>query len=251
MSTLLARALRRLGLFSVLALGVACSTAADPEPDDEPGDSDPGINDERLVTRWSLPASVAKAGAQYSVEYDNPPSWNKGKNCSGTFTSGAKELGYHIKTNFSKVTSVGGYSCRQNTANKSQTSVHGTGRAIDIMIKPVNGKANSAAGDAIANWLVTHADEIGVQYVIWNRTAWNIQKPAFTQNPYWNQYESYNTDQNNRYFGNAGLTYKINDWLSADVRVFSDYLNHLDEVRSAKGFFVGSYAKRVAINNET
>ncbi len=84
----------------------------------------------------------------------------------------------------------------------------------------------------------------------WNRTAWNIQKPAFTQNPYWNQYESYNTDQNNRYFGNAGLTYKINDWLSADVRVFSDYLNHLDEVRSAKGFFVGSYAKRAVINNE-
>ena len=84
----------------------------------------------------------------------------------------------------------------------------------------------------------------------WNRTAWNIQKPAFTQNPYWNQYENYNTDQNNRYFGNAGLTYKFTDWLSADVRVFSDYLNHLDETRSAKGFFVGSYAKRVAINNE-
>jgi TonB-linked SusC/RagA family outer membrane protein len=84
----------------------------------------------------------------------------------------------------------------------------------------------------------------------WNRTAWNIQKPAFTQNPYWNQYENYNTDQNNRYFGNAGLTYKITDWLSADVRVFSDYLNHLDEVRSAKGFFVGSYAKRVLVNNE-
>jgi TonB-linked SusC/RagA family outer membrane protein len=84
----------------------------------------------------------------------------------------------------------------------------------------------------------------------WNRTAWNIQKPAFTQNPYWNQYENYNTDQNNRYFGNAGLTYKLTDWLSADVRVFSDYLNHLDETRSAKGFFVGSYAKRVAINNE-
>ncbi|GAB3990681.1 SusC/RagA family TonB-linked outer membrane protein [Spirosoma daeguense] len=84
----------------------------------------------------------------------------------------------------------------------------------------------------------------------WNRTAWNIQKPAFTQNPYWNQYESFNTDQNNRYFGNAGLTYKITDWLSTDVRVFSDYLNHLDEVRSAKGFFVGSYAKRVAVYNE-
>lgn len=85
----------------------------------------------------------------------------------------------------------------------------------------------------------------------WNRTAWNIQKPAFTQNPYWNQYENYNTDQNTRYFGNAGLTYKIIEGLSADVRVFSDYLNHLDEVRSAKGFFVGSYAKRVAVYHES
>lgn len=84
----------------------------------------------------------------------------------------------------------------------------------------------------------------------WNRTAWNIQKPAFTQNPYWNQYENYNTDQNNRYFGNAGLTYKLTDWLSADVRVFSDFLSHLDEVRSAKGFFVGSYAKRMMSYNE-
>ncbi|GAB3249939.1 SusC/RagA family TonB-linked outer membrane protein [Larkinella harenae] len=85
----------------------------------------------------------------------------------------------------------------------------------------------------------------------WNRTAWNIQKPAFTQNPYWNQYENYNTDQNTRYFGNAGLTYKINDWLSTDLRVFSDYLNHLDETRNAKGFFVGGYTKRVAVNHET
>lgn len=84
----------------------------------------------------------------------------------------------------------------------------------------------------------------------WNRTAWNIQKPAFTQNPYWNQYENYNTDNNNRYYGNAGLTYQLTDWLSADVRVFSDYFSHLDEVRAAKGFFVGSYAKRTLLNNE-
>lgn len=84
----------------------------------------------------------------------------------------------------------------------------------------------------------------------WNRTAWNIQKPAFTQNPYWNQYENYNTDNNNRYYGNAGLTYKLTNWLSADMRVYSDYLHHMDEVRSAKGYFVGSYAKRVVINRE-
>lgn len=84
----------------------------------------------------------------------------------------------------------------------------------------------------------------------WNRTAWNNQKPAFTQNPYWNQYENYNTDHNNRYYGNAGLTYQLTSWLSADARVYSDFLHHLDEVRSAKGYFVGSYAKRVMMNRE-
>ncbi len=84
----------------------------------------------------------------------------------------------------------------------------------------------------------------------WNRTAWNIQQPAFTQSPYWNQYENYNTDENNRYFGNAGLTYQLADGLSADLRVFSDYYHHLDEVRTAKGFFVGSYARRVLLNRE-
>lgn len=85
----------------------------------------------------------------------------------------------------------------------------------------------------------------------WNRRAWNIQRPAFTQSPYWNQYENYATDNNKRYYGNAGLTYKFSKDLSADVRIFSDDLNHLDETRSAKGFFVGSYAKRNFIFNET
>ncbi|WP_345027431.1 SusC/RagA family TonB-linked outer membrane protein [Ravibacter arvi] len=84
----------------------------------------------------------------------------------------------------------------------------------------------------------------------WNRTAWNIQKPAFTQNPYWNQYENYNTDNNNRYFGNAGLTYQLTNWLSADMRVYSDFLTHLDEIRAAKGFFVGSYERRNMTNRE-
>lgn len=84
----------------------------------------------------------------------------------------------------------------------------------------------------------------------WNRRAWNIQQPAFTQSPYWNQYENYATDDNKRYYGNAGLTYKFSDFLSADIRVFSDFFSHVDERRSAKGFFVGSYQKRQLEYNE-
>ncbi len=78
----------------------------------------------------------------------------------------------------------------------------------------------------------------------WNRAAWNNPMPVSAQNPYWNLYESYNTDRNNRYFGNAGFTYKISGWLSADARVFSDFLDHMDELKSAKDYFTGGYNRR-------
>ena len=85
----------------------------------------------------------------------------------------------------------------------------------------------------------------------WNRRAWNIQRPAFTQSPYWNQYKNFPTDHNRRYFGNAGLNYKLAEGLRADVRIFSDFLNHLDEERAAKGFFAGRYRKRQLTYSET
>lgn len=84
----------------------------------------------------------------------------------------------------------------------------------------------------------------------WNRTSWDNPVPVSAQNPYWNQYENYNTDRNDRYYGNAGFSYKITDWLTADARVFSDFLTHIDEVRSAKGLFVGGYTRRDLTYNE-
>ncbi|MGE5865435.1 MAG: peptidoglycan-binding protein [Rhizobacter sp.] len=124
--------------------------------------------------RWAIPASVREAAQAQYVRYDSPPAWagNPG-NCTGTFTDGARILKEYIEQNFSGVTSIGGYSCRANTANTAETSVHGVGRALDIMITPVGGRANAAVGDRIANWLLQNAAAIGVQYVIWNRVRWN------------------------------------------------------------------------------
>ena len=123
--------------------------------------------------RWVLPDSVRASGEQQFVRYDNPPPWNNGNNCTRSFTAGARELGDHIRATFRGVSSIGGYKCRQNTANPAQTSVHGTGRAIDIMISPINGRANSTVGDPIANWLIQNAGRIGIQYIIWNHVQWN------------------------------------------------------------------------------
>ncbi len=124
--------------------------------------------------QWVLPAAVRAAGDAQYVRYDSPPAWagNPG-NCTGRFTAGAATLQQYILSNFPGVTSIGGYSCRPNTATPSETSVHGTGRALDIMISTVGGKANGAVGDRIANWLVENAQAIGVQYLIWNRVRWS------------------------------------------------------------------------------
>lgn len=121
---------------------------------------------------WKLPPEIQAAGDAQTVRYDSPLPWANGANCTGTFTDGAVELRRYIMATFG-VHEIYGYDCRANSATPSQTSVHGVGRALDIMIPPVGGRANSAAGDPIANWLVQNAAKIGVQYIIWNRVQWS------------------------------------------------------------------------------
>jgi hypothetical protein len=134
--------------------------------------------------RWILPDAVRIVGDQQHVAYDPAPEWATGTNCSRQFTAGADELGRYILAQHPGVTHIGGYACRQNTANAAETSVHGTGRAIDVMIPPLGTAANTPVGDPIANWLVQHATAIGVQYVIWNRSSWGGHYKAPKQRSY-------------------------------------------------------------------
>jgi TonB-linked SusC/RagA family outer membrane protein len=43
----------------------------------------------------------------------------------------------------------------------------------------------------------------------WNRTAWNDPTPAYSNNPYWSRYMSWQNDSRNRVYGNLGFSYKI------------------------------------------
>lgn len=121
---------------------------------------------------WSLPADVRAAGERQFISYDSPPPWNGGANCGGGLLEGTRQVGEYLLRRFPQIRFYGGYACRQNTGNLSQTSVHGTGRALDLMLPLDGGEADNGKGDPIANWLVLHAREIGVQYVIWDRWDW-------------------------------------------------------------------------------
>ncbi len=122
--------------------------------------------------RWVAPADVTAVGDRQNVGYDDAPPWNGGANCGGSFRPGARALGDHLRANFPGVHQVQGYNCRPNTANTSQTSVHGTGRAIDVMVRTSGGDADNDAGDPVAHWLMQNAEAIGVQIIIWDRSTW-------------------------------------------------------------------------------
>ncbi|QED28673.1 hypothetical protein FRD01_15805 [Microvenator marinus] len=122
--------------------------------------------------RWIPPASVlAIANTQY-VSYTGSPS-----SCSGTFRAGTREVAEFLKRNF-QATSYGGYACRANTANPSQYSVHASGRAIDLFVPLHSGDADNDKGDPIANYLIRNAVNLGVEFIVWDRTSWGASRAA-------------------------------------------------------------------------
>jgi hypothetical protein len=123
---------------------------------------------------WVVPEDVRRAGEAQTIAYDDAPPWEEsGRNCAGRLSEGARVLRGYLLDNFPGIREIGGYNCRQNSASPNKLSVHGTGRALDIMLPTIGGRANSTIGDPIANWLVVNASAIGVQYLIWNRVRWS------------------------------------------------------------------------------
>lgn len=107
------------------------------------------------------------------VEYTPDPPWDGGSNCAPNMLPSVRNLGAALAARFPAIVQVQGYDCRPNSASPSRTSVHGTGRAIDLMVS--NGDVR---GDEIGDWLIEHAAELGVQVVIWRGTIWSTAHEA-------------------------------------------------------------------------
>ncbi len=128
-----------------------------------------------IAGAWRMPPEVHAAGQRQYVPYVGAGPW---PSCSpsGTLSEATRALGDYLRRIFAGVSSYGGYSCRPNTANTSQTSVHGTGRAIDVFIPTIGGQADNSKGDPVANWLVQNAQRLGVQYIVWDRSEWGAHR---------------------------------------------------------------------------
>jgi hypothetical protein len=126
-----------------------------------------------VAGNWSLPPGTNVIGDQQHVEYDSAPAWTGTDSCAGGLRPGARALQAYLSTHFTDISKIGGYSCRQNTADATKMSVHGTGRALDVVIPKSGDTADNDLGDPLANWLVENAERIGVQLIIWDRTGWH------------------------------------------------------------------------------
>lgn len=53
---------------------------------------------------------------------------------------------------------------------------HPSGRALDLMIPSYRSAGGRALGQDVADWARTNAQQLGIQYVIWNQRIWNVQR---------------------------------------------------------------------------
>lgn len=110
----------------------------------------------------------------------SPPGPHRASNCTGTFTVGAASLKAVIEEKWRPpVTSIGGYACRKNTASEG-TSIHGLGRALDVMIDGTTPEG-LAKGNEIRNWVINNATQLGVQRVIWNERTWSADRDGWRE----------------------------------------------------------------------
>ena len=120
------------------------------------------------------------------AHYDDAPSWNDGKNCTGTFTVGSKRLQDWIRANWGPA-EIGGYACRRNTASRSKTSIHGVGRASDWS-RSVNNPAQAASVQRFIERMTANgaamARAMGVQYWIWNKKQYSVKDSSVKVSTY-------------------------------------------------------------------
>lgn len=176
-----------LGLTALSLAGLVAPGCIAGAPDECDGPDDPacGVSADALRIAGSyVPDPEALRLGSAIVRYDDVPAWDGGAHCAGGITPGGRTLSTFLREHFDGISTIGGYSCRPNTANTSKMSVHGSGRALDIMIPLDGGDADNGVGDPIANWLIANSTTIGVQYLVWDRTQWSASRSTDRVRPY-------------------------------------------------------------------
>jgi hypothetical protein len=128
---------------------------------------------------WAPDDSLLDEAGGYDFAFDNAPNYDGGSGCTDGPTAGALQLRDALRDYFPQVGDVGIYNCRV-IAGTNSMSLHGVGRALDIMFPTDGDDADNGLGDEVAHWLIERAPELGLQTVIWDHSIWRISRdPQF------------------------------------------------------------------------
>lgn len=95
--------------------------------------------------------------------------------CSKGPQPGATALMMWLLGSYPEAKSLGIFNCRP-TRGGTKLSLHGEGRALDVAFPLTKYEDANPTGTALAHRLVAHADELGVQLVIFNRKIWSANR---------------------------------------------------------------------------
>jgi TonB-linked SusC/RagA family outer membrane protein len=111
-----------------------------------------------------------------------------------------------------------------------------------------NGKGRNTTGyngNIVTNfrqWQQTNLDfkDLKTAYELTKRNlTWNynsaLNYPIYSNNPYWDAYQNFETDSRNRFIGNASANYKVTGWLDIFGRISADTYYEMQEERRAEG----------------
>ncbi len=139
---------------------------------------------QELAIRWKPSNNQIAASRGFRVE-------NTQRGVNHAAFPGLRRLVAHLRRAFPAITSFGTAPGPGHDRDPANPSVHGQGRAVDLMLPVVHLGNNRevsfpdrANGDPIAAWLIQHAQEIGIQYFIWARTQWSGGQSSRKDSPY-------------------------------------------------------------------
>jgi len=115
---------------------------------------------------WHPPADLL-ASAQANTWRGDPQPTDPAQRPIG---AGVRRLERYVRTKFPLVWHV--YDRGPSPDEPHDPSMHYAGRAFDAMIRTIGGLPDRR-GDEVANWLLAHARELGIQYMIWSGTQWS------------------------------------------------------------------------------
>ena len=117
--------------------------------------------------RYIPDAETVRIGRGQSIAYQGA-----GTRCGSGMLPGARKFGQYMVNHFKAVRSYQGFNCRK-VRGGSSLSQHAVGRAVDLMIPTYKGQADNTEADGVANWIIRNAQQLGIQYLIWDRTSWS------------------------------------------------------------------------------